>query len=198
MAALHPMLQRHYHVVAQVVEAELVVGTVGDVAQVRRAALRRARLGIVEAADREAEVRVDVSHPLGIASSQVRVHGHQVRALPRQRIQVQRQGGDEGLALARRHLGDAAEMKLDAAHELYVVGHHVPRQLVAGDHELRPEEAPGRDANGGERFGEDLVERLRDRGAQLTFDASPPVRARQLLIDVLTLTRVLGRPLPFT
>ena len=49
--ALDPLLQREHHVVAQVVEAELVVGAVGDVGQVGGAALGRGGLGVVEAGD---------------------------------------------------------------------------------------------------------------------------------------------------
>ena len=47
--ALHPLLEREHHVVAQVVEAELVVGAVGDVGVVGGAALGRGGLGVVEA-----------------------------------------------------------------------------------------------------------------------------------------------------
>jgi len=52
--ALHPLVQRLDHVVAQVVEAVLVIRAVGDVALVSSAALHRPRLGIVNAADGEA------------------------------------------------------------------------------------------------------------------------------------------------
>ena len=116
------------HVVAQVVEAELVVRAVRDVGEVRGAALGRSRLGVVEAADGEAEVVVEVPHPLRVAAGEVRVHRDEVRALPGQRVQIQRQRRDERLAFARRHFGDLAEVQLDAAHELDVVRHHVPRR----------------------------------------------------------------------
>ena len=51
---LHPLIEREHHVVAQVIEAELVVGAVGDVGEVGGAALGRGRLGIVETGDRQA------------------------------------------------------------------------------------------------------------------------------------------------
>ena len=98
---------------------------------VRRATLGRARLGVVETADGEAEVAVQVPHPLRVAAGEVRVDRDEVRALPGQRVQVQRQRRDERLAFAGRHLRDLAEVQLDAAHELHVVVHHVPRQLAA-------------------------------------------------------------------
>ena len=139
--ALHALLERRHHVVAQVVEAELVVRAVRDVGEVRGAALRRARLGVVEAADGEAEVAVQVPHPLRVAAGEVRVHRDEVRALARQRVQVQRQRRDERLAFARRHLGDLAEVELDAAHELDVVRHHVPLELAARDAHRRADQA---------------------------------------------------------
>ena len=166
VGALHALVERHDHVVAQVVEAELVVRAVGDVGEVRRAALGRAGLGVVETPDGEAEVVVEVPHPLRVAAGEVRVDRHEVRALSGQRVQVQRQRRDERLAFAGRHFGDLAEVQLDAAHELDVVGHHVPRQLAAGDHDRRSAQPAGGFAHGGERLGQDLVEHLGDLVAQ--------------------------------
>ena len=96
-------------------------------AMIRGAALERSRLGVVETADGEAEVVVEVPHPLRVAAGEVRVHRDEVRALARQRVQIERQRRDERLAFAGRHFGDLAEVQLDAAHELHVVVHHVPR-----------------------------------------------------------------------
>ena len=42
-------------------------------------------------------------------------------ALPQQSVEIERQGCDEGLALARFHFGDAALMQDDAADELHVI-----------------------------------------------------------------------------
>ena len=80
VVALHPMFERLHHVVAQVIEAELVVGAVGDVALVGGAALHGARLGVVDAADGQTEVFVDVPHPLRVAPGQIGVDRDQVRA----------------------------------------------------------------------------------------------------------------------
>ena len=54
-AALEALLDVHRHVVAQVVEAELVVGAVGDVGGVRRALRPRGSIVRQVDADREAE-----------------------------------------------------------------------------------------------------------------------------------------------
>ena len=66
VAALDHLVHVHLHVVAQVVEAELVVGAVGDVAGVGRLALLVVE-PVDDVADGEAEELVDLPHPLGVA-----------------------------------------------------------------------------------------------------------------------------------
>ena len=79
VAALDHVLQPVLHVVAQIVEAELVVGAVGDVAGVGRLALV-----VVEAvhddADGQAEEAVDLPHPFGVALGEVVVDGDDMHA----------------------------------------------------------------------------------------------------------------------
>ena len=125
--ALHPLLQREHHVVAEVVEAELVVRAVGDVGQVRRAPVRRGRLGVVEAADRQAEIREDVAHPLRVAAGEVVVDRDEVGTAAGERVEIERQRRDERLAFTRRHLGDLALVEDHAADELHVVRAPCPR-----------------------------------------------------------------------
>ena len=96
--SLHVFLERELHVVAQVIEAELVVRTVGDVREIRFLALDRAKaleavvldqiFGIVKEAcvvdDRchaETQGVINRSHPLHVTPRQVVVHGDEVRAL---------------------------------------------------------------------------------------------------------------------
>ena len=118
--ALDHGLQRELHVVAQVVEAELVVGPVGHVGAVLLAPLLVVE-AVHDAADLEAEELVDLAHPGGVALGQVVVHRDDVDALAFQGVQIDRQCRDQGLALAGRHLRDLALVEHDAAHELHVV-----------------------------------------------------------------------------
>ena len=87
VAALHAILDLELHVVAQVVEAELVVGSVGDVGGVSGAALVVVEV-VDDDADGEAEELVDLAHPLGVALGQVVVHRDHVDAVAGQRVQV--------------------------------------------------------------------------------------------------------------
>src|ERR1043165_6492053 len=119
MAALHHVFETVLHVVAQIVEHELVVGAVGHGAGGRRLAL-----GVVEPvhdhADREPEEIVDLPHPLGVAFGEVVVHRHHVHAAPGQRVEIDRKRRDQRLAFAGLHLGDLAFVQDHAADQLHV------------------------------------------------------------------------------
>jgi hypothetical protein len=140
------MQKAHGHVVAQVVEAELGVGAVGDVGVVLRAALLRRHVGLDDA-DLQAQEAVHLAHPLGVALGQVVVHGDEVGAVPGESVEVHRHRGDEGLTLAGLHLGDVAVVKDDAAQHLDIEGAHAERALagLTGD---------------GERLEQQVVEHL--------------------------------------
>ncbi len=162
--ALHQLLEAEPHVVAQVVEPELVVRAVGDVGPVglgprarperRQPDVGRHELRVVEKrrlvlddADAQAERLIDGPHPLRVALGQVVVDRDDVHAAAGERVQVRRQGRDERLALARRHLGDRAVVEHHAADQLHVEVAH-------------PDVATGRLTADGKGLRQDLVERL--------------------------------------
>ena len=160
VVALHLVLLRARHaVVAQVVEAEFRRRAVGDVARVGGAPLV-GRHGILNAADREPEIIVKVSHPFGVAPREIVVDRHELAVAPRQRVQVERERRDERLTFARRHFRDLVLVKRDPADELHVEMHHVPRQLVVADDDLAAAEPPRRVLHDRERLRQNLVERL--------------------------------------
>ena len=84
VAALGLLSGVEHHVVAQEIEAELVVRAVGDVCGVGGALLLARLLGVHEA-DREPEEPVDPAHPLGVAAGEVGVHRDDVHPLAGQR-----------------------------------------------------------------------------------------------------------------
>ena len=122
--ALDEMLELELHVVAQVVEAELVVRAVGDVAPIRDLPLGVVQL-VLDHADAHAEEPVDPAHPLRVASRQVVVHRDDVHALALERVQIGGQSRDERLAFARFHLRDPPLVQHHAAEELDVEVPHV-------------------------------------------------------------------------
>ena len=149
VAALHLVGQRGGHVVAQVVEAELVVGAVGDVAGVVGPLLGRV---LFEAGDDEADVEahplVDSTHPLGVEAGEVVVDRDEVHALATEAVEVRRQRADQCLALAGLHLGDPAEVQRRATHQLHV------EVALADDRGWRPRALTAND------FDQQIVEGL--------------------------------------
>ena len=134
MAALDHVLDALGHVVAQVIETELVVRPVGDIGFVLLAALVGA-LADEDAAGGESEEGVDARHDVGLVLGEVVVDRDDVDALAGERPQIGRHGRDEGLALTGLHLGDVALVQGDPAHDLHVEGPHAedaPRGLPHG------------------------------------------------------------------
>ena len=165
---LDPLGELRDHVVAEVVEAELVVRAVGDVGRVglatghrpevdealvvrRVAGLEHVRGVVGDHPHAQAEEVVDGTHPLRVAPGEVVVHRDEVDAAAGHRVQGSRERRHEGLAFARLHLRDPALVEDGAAHQLDVeVGH--------------PERPAHRLAGHREHVGEDLVESGLDAG----------------------------------
>ena len=124
MTALHHRLAVVFHVVAQIVEAELVVGGVGHVGGIGGAALVVGQ-AVHDDADGQAEELVDAAHPFRVALGEIVVDGDDMDALAGERVEIDGKRGDQRLALAGAHLGDAAIVKHHAADELDVEGPHV-------------------------------------------------------------------------
>src|SRR5207344_361696 len=97
-------------------------------------------------------------HPLRVAASEVVVDRDEVDAFAGEGVQIQRHGGDEGLALAGRHLGDLALVQNDTADHLHVVRHHLPLGGNADDVPGRADERLTRRLHQPERFGQKVVD----------------------------------------
>ena len=116
MAPLHLGFSRHGHVVAQIIEAKLVVGSVSYVGRV----LGPFHSGVALAGDHQTDAQphptVDLPHPLSVATGQVVVDGDHMDALAGDPIEVNRQCGGEGLALTGLHFGHPSEVERSATH----------------------------------------------------------------------------------
>ena len=134
------------HVVAQVVEPELVVGPVGDVAGVGDPAFGRQHRRQDDAGGEPQEV-VDPPHPLRVVLGEVVVDRDDVHALAAQRVEVRRHRRNEGLALTGLHLRDVAEVQRCSTHDLDI-------EVPHADHPF------GGLTDHGEGLGHDVVERL--------------------------------------
>ena len=143
---LHHAFLVDAHIVAQVVKAEFIVRSVGDVRAIRIAALVRIEI-VYDTADLKTEEAIDLSHPLRVAFGEVVVDRDNVHALALQRIQIRRQRCNERFALAGLHLGDTSLMQNHAAQQLHVKVPHA-------------DGAHARLAHDRKRFDQQIVERF--------------------------------------
>jgi len=131
MGSLYQVGRRDGHVVTQIVETELVVGTERDVGLVSLATLWRVGLVLVDTVHRKAVEHIERPHPLGVTLGQIVVDGYDVDAVARQGVQEHGQGSHEGLTFTRCHLGNLTLMQNDTTKQLNVVVDHFPLQVVA-------------------------------------------------------------------
>ena len=126
--ALHQILDLPGHVVAQVIEAKLVVCPVGDIRGILLAALLW-RLTSEDTAGGETKEAMNTAHQLRLVRGQVVIHRDHVDALARQRVEVGRQRSHERLSFAGLHLRDVAQVKSRATHDLDIVRTQANRAL---------------------------------------------------------------------
>ena len=143
---MHHLVAIVLHVVAQIIEAELVVRPVGDVRIIRVAPLELVQVRH-DHTDRQAEETVKLPHPFRVAAGEIVVHGDDMDTLALDRVKIGGQRRHQRLALARAHFGDLAAMENDTAYHLHVEMPHA-------------EHADRGFAHGRERFGQDVVQRL--------------------------------------
>ena len=101
-ATLNPVRRLVDHVVAQVVKAVFVVGTVSDVGAVSGLLFLACHLRQIDA-DAQAQKVVKLAHPLGVAIGQIVIDGDDMDTLAGQGIEIDRHGGGQGLAFAGSH-----------------------------------------------------------------------------------------------
>ena len=70
---------------------------------------------------------VERGHPLGVPLGQIVVDGHQMGAVPGERIEIQRQGRHQRLALTGLHFSDLALVQDHATQELDIEMPHRQR-----------------------------------------------------------------------
>ena len=133
---LHEFLRIHGHVVAQVVETELVVRTERDVGLICFPTRVGVWLMLVDAIDRQSVEHIERSHPLRVTLGEVVVDRNDMHTVACERIEEHRQRCHERLTLTCCHLGDFSLMEHGTTDELHVVVDHVPHRLVASSFPL--------------------------------------------------------------
>src|ERR1700680_1708202 len=124
VAALAPVAQIELHVVAEIVEAKLVVGTISNVGGVGFTALLIVKI-VNDDAHAEAEETVQFAHPLGVALGQIVIDRDHVHPASAQGVQIHRQRGDQSFSFAGLHFGDLALVENHATNQLNIEVPHV-------------------------------------------------------------------------
>ena len=130
--ALHQVFRTARHVIAEIIETEFVVGSVGDICFVGLAALGRIRLVVVDAINGQAEEFEQRTVPLAVSSGEVIVHSNDMHTALAEGIEISGQGRNEGFTFTGTHFSDFTAVQGQATDELHVVVHHVPSHLSAG------------------------------------------------------------------
>ena len=116
----HQLLLVDYSVVAQIIETQLIVRHISDIAAVGLLPL----LGghpIENHAHGKPQEFVHLPHPLRVTLHQIVVDRHHMDALALQRVQISRQKEGLGLSFTGAQFGDASLMHDDAANQLHPV-----------------------------------------------------------------------------
>ncbi len=144
--ALSIVRKVEFHVIAQIVEPELVVRAVGHVRAVGLLPLF-VRKAMDDHAHGHTEEGIDRAHPQGVTPGEIVVHRDHMHTLAGETVQIHRQRGYEGLAFPGLHLRDLSLVQHDTADELHVEVAHTERPF-------------GHLAHHGKGLGKDIVERF--------------------------------------
>ena len=130
MLALYQVARVGGHIITQVVETKLIVGTEGDVCHICLAALVGVRTMLVDTIYRETVEHIERSHPLRVTLSQVVVHGYYVYTITCEGVQEDRGCTYEGLTLTGSHLCNLTLVENNTTEELYIVVNHFPLHII--------------------------------------------------------------------
>ena len=131
--SLYLIAGAHGHIVAQVIEAKLIVGAESNIGVILTDFFRR-RYGIANKTHGKSQKFVKFAHPLTIACGKVFINRNHMHAFARQGVQIYRAGGYQRFALAGAHLGNTAVMQRHAANQLHVKMAHTQNAAAGFTH----------------------------------------------------------------
>ena len=121
VTALHLVFFIESHIVTQIVKAELIIGTVGDIAIIRILLLRTVLI-VDHKTGGQTEEFVNTAHLLAAQPCQIFVDGNDVYTLTGKRIQIRRQGSHQGFTFTGFHLCHTSLMQKNTTEHLHVKG----------------------------------------------------------------------------
>ncbi len=121
--ALRALSKAIFHVIAEIIKAEFVVGTVSYIRRIGALALgvRQVRQDL---ARRHPKRTIKLTHPVSITRRQVVIHRNEVRTFASEGVEVKGASGHQRLALTRLHFSNAAFMQSNTANDLDIIMTH--------------------------------------------------------------------------
>ena len=86
MTALHEVGRRDSHIVTQIVETELVVGSEGDICLIGLTTSLRVGLVLIDTIDAQTMEHIERTHPLRVTFGQIVIDGYHVNTISGQGI----------------------------------------------------------------------------------------------------------------
>ena len=164
----HQLLLVDYHVVTQIIKAELVVCHIGNITAVSLLTLLAGH-AVQHDSDRQAQKFMYLPHPLSVTLCQIVVDRYDMDALALQRIQISRCGRYQRLSFTGTHLGDTSLVQNDSTDQLYAVMLHVQDTARSLSHRCK-------------RFRQQIVQRLSFSQSLFVFiRLAPQLLVRQRL-----------------
>ena len=112
--ALHAGCEVELHVVAKIIEAELVIRAVSDVGRIGGLSLEIVHV-VLDAPDFQTDEAVNLSHPFGVTRREIVINCDHVNTATCQGVQICGQRGHQSLPFARPHFSDLALVQNHAA-----------------------------------------------------------------------------------
>ena len=120
MAALAHIGARIFHIVAQIIKTQLIIGGIGYVCRIGFFA--RFIIHIMDnAADAQPQSLMHDAHPIGIALGEIIIDRHHMHGASRQGVQIAWQSGDKRFAFAGFHFRNGTIMQHHAANHLHII-----------------------------------------------------------------------------
>ena len=111
MGALHKVGWRNRHIVTQIVETELIVGTKGNISLISLTTRFGVGLVLVDTVDTQTMEHIERTHPLRVTLGQIVVYRDDVNTITSEGIEKHGEGSHKGLTFTSGHLGNLSLME---------------------------------------------------------------------------------------
>ncbi len=117
MPALRHLLLIYDHVIPQIIESELIVGSIGNIGTVSFLFLRRG-LPMYHQSRGQAHKGIYTPHFFRTHTRQIIIDGYNMYTFSRQSVEISRKRCNQGFTFSRFHLGNTALVQYDTAQKL--------------------------------------------------------------------------------